>query len=151
MYAVKELTNGLTGPTGDHFSKLKHLAKYLSGTKTFVQQFRPNVKLQPQHKGIDINCYVDNDWAGDPDSRASTSGVLGANITAHSRTQESVALSSGEAELYAIGGGVAESLFVRSLVTESKLFQKANICVFTDSTAGKSMARCFGPQEKQSM
>jgi hypothetical protein len=60
--------------------------------------------------------------------------VLGANITAHSWT---LALSSGEAELYAIGGGVADSLFVRSLVTESRLFQKSIICVFTDSTAGK--------------
>ena len=95
----------------------------------------------------------DSDRAGDPDSRKSTSGVslfvLGANITAHSRTQQSVALSSGEAELYAIGGGVADSLFVRSLVTESRLFQKDNICVFTDSTAGKSMAGRFGTSKNR--
>ena len=152
MYAVKELSKGLTGPTGDHFAKLKHLVKYLSGTKTFVQQLRPNVKLSTQHKGIDINCFVDSDWAGDPDSRKSTSGVslfvLGVNITSHSRTQQSVALSSGEAELYAIGSGVADSLFVRSLVMESRLFSKANICVFTDSTAGKSMAGRFGTSRK---
>ena len=105
MFAVKELSKGLTGPTGDHFAKLKHLVKYLSGTKTFVQQLRPNVKLSTQHKGIDINCFVVSDWAGDPDSRKSTSGVslfvLGVNITSHSRTQQSVALPSGEAELYA--------------------------------------------------
>ena len=152
MYAVKELSKGLTGPTDDHFAKLKHLVKYLSGTKTFVQQLRPNVKLSTQHKGIDINCFVDSDWAGDPDSRKSTSGVslfvLGVNITSHSRTQQSVALSSGEAELYAIGSGVADSLFVRSLVMESRLFSKANICVFTDSTAGKSMAGRFGTSRK---
>ena len=60
MYAVKELSQGLTGPTGDRFSKLKHLAKYLSGTKTFVQKLRPNLKLPPQHKGIDINCSLAN-------------------------------------------------------------------------------------------
>ena len=74
--------------------------------------------------------------------------VLGVNITSHSRTQQSVALSSGEAELYAIGSGVADSLFVRSLVMESRLFSKANICVFTDSTAGKSMAGRFGTSRK---
>ena len=71
--------------------------------------------------------------------------MSGANITAHSRT---LAVCSGEAELYAIGGGVAEFLFVRSLVTESRLFQKDNICVFTDSTAGKSMAGRFGTSRK---
>ena len=109
------------------------------------------MKLSPQHKGIDINCFVDSDWAGDPDSRKSTSGdslfVL-ANITAHSRAQQFVALSNGETELYAIGGGVADSLFIRSLVTESRLFSKANICVFADSTAGKSMAGRFGTSRK---
>ena len=93
------------------------------------------MKLSPQHKGIDINCFVDSDWAGDPDSRKSTSGVslfvLGANITAHSRAQQFVALSSGEAELYAIGGGVADSLFIRSLVTESiNFFLKSEYLCF---------------------
>ena len=65
----------MTGPTGDHFAKLKHLVKYLSGTKTFVQQLRPHVKLSTQRKGIYMNCFVDSDWAGDPDSRKSTSEV----------------------------------------------------------------------------
>ena len=47
MYAVKELLKGLTGPTGDQFSKLKHLARHLSGSQSFVQLLRPNVKLPP--------------------------------------------------------------------------------------------------------
>ena len=126
MFAFKEFSKGLTGPTGDRFSKLKQLAKKKSQErKTFVQQLGPHVKLPPPHKGTDINCYVDSDWAGNPDSRKSNSGVsffvLGTSITAHSRTQEHVALSSGEAELYAIGGGVADPLFVPSLVAESRL------------------------------
>ena len=50
--------------------------------------------------------------------------MLGANILSRSRTQATVALSSGEAELYAIGSGTADALFVRSLVEESKIFQK---------------------------
>ena len=33
------------------------------------------MKFPPQHKGIDLNCYVGSDWAGDPDSRKSTSGA----------------------------------------------------------------------------
>ena len=66
--------------------------------------------------------------------------VLGANILSHGRTQATVALSSGEADLYAIGSGTADALFVRSLVEESKLLQKANLCIFADSNVGKSIA-----------
>ena len=60
--------------------------------------------------------------------------MLGASIFSHSRT----------AELYAIGSGTTDALFVRSLVEESKIFQKANLCVFTDSNVGKSIASRFG-------
>ena len=152
MYAVKELSRGLSAPTSEHEAKMKHLLKYLAGTKNFEQKLQPTLSLSPQHKAIDINIYVDSDWAGCHDTRRSTSGVslfvLGANILSHSRTQATVALSSGEAELYAIGSGTADALFVRSLVEESKLFQKANLCVFTDSNVGKSIASRFGASRK---
>ena len=149
MYAVKELSRGLSAPTTEHEAKVKHLLKYLAGTKHFEQKLQPTLSLSPQHKAIDVNIYVDSDWAGCHDTltRRSTSGVslfvLGANILSHSRTQATVALSSGEAELYAIGPGTADALFVRSLVEESKIFQKANLCVFTGSNVGKSIALMF--------
>ena len=101
---------------------------------------------------MSIYVYVDSDWAGCPDTRRSTSGVslfvLGANLVPHSRTQQTVALSSGEAELYAIGSGAAEALFARSLVMEAGLFEKANITIHTDSAAGKSTAGRFGASRK---
>ena len=152
MYAVKELSRGLSAPTSEHEAKVKHLLKYLSGTKDLSQKLQPTLSLAPQHKAIDINIYVDSDWAGCHDTRRSTSGVslfvLGANILSRSRTQATVALSSGEAELYAIGSGTADALFVRSLVEESRLFQKANLCVFTGSNVGKSIASRFGASRK---
>ena len=55
---------------------------------------------------------------------------------------------SGEAELYAIGSGTADALFLRSLVEEAKLFQKANLCVWTDSSVGKSIVSRFGASRK---
>ena len=53
---------------------------------------------------------------------------LGAMITSQSRTQATVALSSGEAELYAIGLGCPESLFIRSLLLESQLSKNDQKC-----------------------
>ena len=152
MFAVKELSRGLSAPTTEHEATVKHLFKFLSGTKDYKQRLQPTLSLSQQHKALDVNIFVDSDWAGCHDTRRSTSGVslfvLGANILSHSRTQATVALSSGEAELYAIGSGVADGLFVRSLVEESKLFQKTNLFVFTDSNVGKSIVSRFGASRK---
>ena len=54
MYAVKELSRGLSAPTTEHEAKVKHLLKYLAGTKHFEQKLQPTLSLSPQHKAIDI-------------------------------------------------------------------------------------------------
>ena len=93
---------------------------------------------------------MNSDWAGVPDMRRSTSGVatylLGVNLQSHSRTQQTISLSSGEAELYAIGAGAADSLFIRLL--EACLIPKVHLFIHTDSTAGKSMASRYGTSRK---
>ena len=152
MYAVKELSRGLAAPTTDHSAKLKHLLRYLSGTKEYVQELCPKIRLSEKHSSLDVHTYVDSDWAGDPDTRRSTSGVanylLGVNLQSHSRTQQTIALSSGEAELYAIGAGAADSLFIRSLLLEACLIPKVHLFIHTDSSAGKSMASRYGTSRK---
>lgn len=81
-------------------------------------------------------------------TRESTSGAvvqqLNSTVSFESRTQGAIALSSGEAELYSIGQGTREALFVRNLLTKAKRAKAANITVHTDSTAGKNMATRFG-------
>ena len=56
-----------------------------------------------------------------------------------SRTQATVALSSGEAELYAMGQGTSEALLLKSLI----VCKTVNMIVYTDSTAGRSVAIRF--------
>ena len=147
-YAVKELSRDVKAPTQESLAKLKHLLRYLSGTRTSVLRLRPNQMLADWKTTIDVVCYVDSDWAGCSKTRKSTSGstvqALGCNIVHTSRTQGTVALSSGEAELYAIGQGINEALFVRSLILEAEFSRRVNVIVYTDSTAGKSMASRFG-------
>ena len=67
-----------------------------------------------------INTYCDLDWATDIESRKSTSGtvtsVLGVPLAFNSRTQSTVATSSAEAELYAIGLGISDSLHIYQLL-----------------------------------
>ena len=115
-------------------------------------RLRPSYQLANGNCAVDINVYVDSDWAGCSKTRKSTSGstvnVLGCNVVSTARTQGTLALSSGEAELYAIGQGVSEALFVRSMLLESKLAKKVSVIAHTDSTAGKSMATRFGTGKK---
>ena len=44
--------------------------------------------------------------------------------------------------------GASDSLLIRSLILQSGLFEKANLTVHADSTAGKSMAGRFGTSRK---
>ena len=78
----------------------------------------------------------------------STVKKIGCNMVSAARTQGTSALSSGEAELYAIGQGVSEALFLRSMLLEAKLAKKVNVIARADSTAGKSMATRFGTGKK---
>ena len=105
----------MTAPTMQSVAKCKHLLRYLVGTRMCVLRLRPSYQLANGNCAVDINVYVDSDWAGCSKTRKSTSGstvnVLGCNVVSTARTQGTLALSSGEAELYAIGQGVSEALF----------------------------------------
>ena len=101
---------------------------------------------------LDVVAYVDSDWAGCVQTRKSTSGVSvffnGCLIASQSRTQQTIATSSGEAELYSIGLGTSECLFLKPLLIEMNITSRVNIRVFTDSSAGKSMSTRFGASKK---
>ena len=147
-YAVKELSRDVKGPTMESLAKLKHLLRFLAGNKHSVLRLRPTETLADWKSVLDIRCFVDSDWAGCNKTRKSTSGsivqVLGCTVVHSSRAQATVALSSGEAELYAIGQGVNEALFLKNLILEAEFARKVRIEAYTDSTAGKSMAIRFG-------
>ena len=59
-----------------------------------------------------------------------------------------MALSSAEAELYAIGSGICESLHIRSVLLESGIASKVNLTVFTDSSSAKTVSSAFGTTRK---
>eukprot|EP00438_Fugacium_kawagutii_P035748 Skav229342 [mRNA] locus=scaffold2596:309131:310621:- [translate_table: standard] len=111
------------------------------------------IRIGKNHsQSLDINIFVDSDWAGCASTRKSTSGFIiqfcGTTIHFGSRTQSVVALSSAEAEFYAIGTGCQEALFIRNFIKEAFGYHKFNIRIHTDSSAGKSMASRQGVSKK---
>ena len=124
-YSTKELSRGVAAPTEESVQKLKHLLRYVSGTQGLVQRLRPGMTLSGPDCNLDLMCYVDSDW--------STSGtviqLLECTVASGSRTQRTIALSSGEAELYAISQGISETLYVRNLLLQAKFAKTVKINV----------------------
>ena len=82
----------------------------------------------------------DSDWAGCRTTRTSTSGgcirLGGCIIKAWSRQQRAIALSSGEAELYAAVKTVQELLGIKSLGTDLGMNIRCNLQIDAKATVG---------------
>ena len=85
----------------------------------------------------EMELYTDSDWAGCRKTRKSTSGgvlKVGRHVVkSWSRTQKAVTLSSGEAEVIAVVGGVSEALGVKALAKDWGL--EYDVVVMCDSSA----------------
>ena len=127
-------------PNRNSFAKLKRLVRYLVGSQRLVYEF----KAQPLPLHADV--YTDTDFAGCKQTRRSTSGgviMLGSHAVRHwSRTQTTIALSSGEAELGGIGVGIAEALGFQSLARDLGWTYESR--VHSDASAGIGIARRRG-------
>ena len=82
--------------------------------------------LRSSDVALDLHVFSDSDWAGDVATRKSTSGFLaqlcGTTIVFGSRTQATIATSSGEAEMY--GLVTADAHHIQHLLHEASFFKE---------------------------
>ncbi|GLI70179.1 hypothetical protein VaNZ11_014807, partial [Volvox africanus] len=94
-FALSMLSRFMAKPTKPAMGMAKGVLRYVAGTRNLGLQFRR------EGKEI-IDGYCDSDWAGDTNSRRSTTGyvfrVNGTAISWSSQLQCTVAASSVEAE-----------------------------------------------------
>ena len=108
MFATKCLSYKLASPTLADLTRAKKALRYLKGTPELnLYVTIPALKPNDLNKTLkDISGYSDADWASDPVTRKSTSCTLcyvdQFLLTSECRGQGTVALSSGESELYAL-------------------------------------------------
>eukprot|EP00973_Karenia_brevis_P070922 9856951-Karenia_brevis.AAC.1 len=106
----------MSAPKHSDWNLLKRVGRYLIGKPRLVQEFKW------QELPMTVDCYTDSDWAGDRKGRKSTSGgvlMFGFHtIKTWSSTQQVIALSSGEAELYALVKGAAQSKGICSMLKD---------------------------------
>ena len=138
QYAAKAVRSATTEPTKLDRMRMMRLAKFLVGHNELEWLY--HAQDVPEKYAV----YGDSDWAGS-ETRRSTTGAfeqLGQNpIEFSCSTQHVIALSSGEAELYATGRAAAGGLQSVQLLTEAGMELKLE--VLTDSTANLRYAQPY--------
>ena len=138
--AAKCLTRPMKEPRSGHMQELKRLGRYLVKNKRCV------LTNARQTSDETLQVHVDSDWAGDLLGRKSTTGVIvrrGKHLLRHmSCLQTLVALSSGEAEYYALIRGACTSLGIPSHYQDWMI--DVPIQFYSDSSAARSVVRRRG-------
>ena len=119
-YCVKRLSQKLAGPTLADMDRLKKVLRYLEGTKDDWQYMTVNKDKTKFARGdkLYIDQFVDTDWAGDTETRKSTTSsfsfVDAFLLHGGATTQSVIAQSTGEAEYYGMGAGSADAIYVKT-------------------------------------
>jgi len=115
----------MQAPTYADFGRLKHVLRYVKGTSDFRLSLCPDRVDYGPESLLSVLVFADSDWAGCTDTRKSTSGcvvtVAGVCVSHFARTQQTVALSSAEAELYAMCSATCEGLAIHQFLKECGL------------------------------
>jgi hypothetical protein len=128
-FTISTLSKYCSNPTSEHAIAAKRTLRYLRKTINVGITFRgqENPAIQEATGGpttTGITGFTDSDWAGDVDSRKSTSGYVfllyGGAVSWKSTKQNVVATSSTEAEYIACSEAAKEALWIRRLHAEIK-------------------------------
>ena len=139
QFACKEACRDMSAPTDRSWRKLKRLGRYLVGRERVIWKF----PWTCGHSGWRV--FTDSVWAGDRETRKSTSGgivMLGSHcLKTWSSTQSSPALSSCEAEYYAVVDGASRALGLQAAARELGVeVDEMVVEMATDSSGAKSYA-----------
>ena len=164
-YAVGVLSRHSATPGVEHMEAALNLVNYLYYTKRlFIQYERSEDGNNPQiyERGSPIekaktieerlvasepeaspnspDFYTDADYAGDANTRRSTSGCIcmmnGGPISWQSRLQKLVALSSAESEIYAVTDSVKEAIHIKLMAEETGVRKPGvPLVIWEDNTA----------------
>ncbi|KAJ0412135.1 hypothetical protein ATCC90586_004055 [Pythium insidiosum] len=141
--ALSVLSQYLDCPREIHWRAAIRVLQYLKGTATLGVKYSSKSDTK-----IDIVTYSDANWGSDKATRRSTSGVLvmlaGGPVVYKSKRQQTVALSSAEAEYMALALATQEVVWLRFLLAEMGLEQHAPTSIYMDNKAAISIATNHG-------
>ena len=137
-FSVGIVSRFMTAPTRHHFGAARRILKYIACTYDYGVWYTWSDSLK-------LHGFTDSDWAGSIDDRKSTSGnvfLLGSNaITWSSRKQESVALSTTEAEYIAATSTACQAVWLRRMLSDLSMVQKESTTIYCDNKSTIAIAK----------
>lgn len=133
--AVNTFSRYQAAPTDKHWSHLKRVLRYLKGTRDYGLVYRRRADSSP------LIGYADADWGNDGEDRRSISGftfkIHDATVSWTTRKQNTVALSSTEAEYVSLSQAACEAIWLRNVLQEfgvdisepTRIFEDNQSCI----------------------
>lgn len=140
-YAVNVVSRHCNKPNHRHWLAVKRIIKYLVGS------INHGILYESGGKQLDVSLhgYSDADFAGDVDTRKSTTGyafcVNNSLVTWSSQRQKLVTLSTTESEYVAAVTACKEVIWLRQLLTDLGCSPKQPITLFINNQSAQSGLR----------
>jgi hypothetical protein len=133
--AVGALARYMSAPTQEHWTAALGILRYLNGTRDYRLTF----------SGCsDLVGYCDSDYAGNVDTRKSTTGftfLLGGGVISWcSKLQPTVATSTCEAEYIAAAAATKEALWLRKLMSDFGV-SVSPVLIYSDNQGALSVIK----------
>jgi hypothetical protein len=136
-FSVGYLGRYTATPTEEHWTMMKRLLRYINGRKN------NGITYKKGKERMNLVGYVDADWGGAED-RKSTTGYLfllnNAPISWTSKKQQTVALSSTEAEYIALAQATKEAIWLRKLLKDLGQEQINPTIIYEDNKSAIALA-----------
>jgi hypothetical protein len=114
-FSVLVMSLFLAKPQQPHLNAVKQILRYLKGSIDCGILYR-------RGQNVDLETFVDFDWASDLESRRATSGYLlkigNSSVSRYGKIQAIMALFSTKAEYYALMEGTKKVVWLRKLLSE---------------------------------
>ena len=130
LFAMNTLSQFLTDPRNVHLIAAKHILRYLKGTVDYGLKYEVNQK-------INLEVYVDSDWASSAIDRKSTSGCcfsMGSDVISwFSRKKSYMTLSTAEVEYVVACSASCEAVWLQKLLSDIFDLQMDLTCIHCDN------------------
>ena len=127
-HAVNVVCRYASNPSPTHLIAVKRILRYLASTAHIGLQY---IGTSQDNTNVMMEAYTDADWGGDTVDRKSTTGYVikmnGCTVSWAVKKQQTVAISTAEAEYMGISAGVQELLWVQQFIAELLNKQVSNV------------------------
>ncbi|CAM8915543.1 unnamed protein product [Rhodiola kirilowii] len=138
VYGVGLISRFMEKPQQSHLLAAKRILRYISGTSDYGIMYSHTEEFC-------LTGYTDSDWAGDVETRKSTSGYafyLGDGVVSwSSKKQQVVALSTAEAEYIAVTTAACQAVWLRRILEDLKHKQEGPMKIMCDNKSAIALAK----------